>query len=154
MVLTDGALQLLRMVHVLAAILFIGNVIVTGVWSALLFRARREVDFRHVARGIVITDWVFTFGGAALLVASGVALSLGRGHPMWATPWIRSAIIGLGVSTAIWLVVLVPAQRRLCQLGPADDADLVRTYHRWNVAGWLAVVPLLWSLWNMINKPM
>ena len=153
MVLPDGALPLLRMLHVLAAILFVGNVIVTGVWSAVLFRARQHVDFRHAARGIVVTDWVFTVGGAALLVASGVALSIGRGYPMWATPWIRNAMIGLGVSTALWLIVLVPAQRRLRQLGPADDADLVRTYHRWNAVGWLAVVPLLWSLWNMINKP-
>ncbi len=149
----DGTMQILRMVHVLAAILFVGNVIVTGVWSALLFQSRGTLDFRHAARAIVITDWAFTLGGAMLLVGSGVALSIGRGYPMWGTPWIRNAMIGLGLSTTIWLVVLVPAQRRMRRLGPDDDAQLVRTYQLWNVTGWLAAVPLLWSLWNMVNKP-
>jgi uncharacterized membrane protein len=153
MPLSETTLQMLRMVHVFAAILFVGNVIVTGVWSALLFGMRAQIDFRHAARGIVVTDWVFTAGGAALLVTSGVALAIGRGYPMWTTPWIRNAMIGLAVSTALWLVVLVPAQRRMRRLGPADDAELARTYHRWNVTGWLAVVPVLWSLWNMVNKP-
>jgi len=62
-------------------------------------------------------------------------------------------MIGLGISTALWLVVLVPAQGRMRQLGPSDDAELARTYRRWNVIGWLAVLPLLWSLWHMVNKP-
>jgi len=153
MQLSEAALRWLRVLHVLAAILFLGNVVVTGVWGALLFRARHELDFRHAARAIVVTDWIFTFGGAFLLVGSGVALSLGRGYPLWATPWIRNAIIGLGISTALWLVVLVPAQRRMRQLGPSQDAELARTYHRWNIIGWLAVLPLLWSLWHMVNKP-
>lgn len=150
---SDTTLQVLRLVHVLAAVLFLGNVIVTGVWSALLFSARHTLDFRHAARGIVITDWVFTVGGAMVLVGSGVTLAIGRGYPMWATPWIRNAMLGLALSTAIWLVVLVPAQRRMRQLGTGDDAELVRTYQRWNVSGWVAVVPLLWSLWQMVNKP-
>jgi uncharacterized membrane protein len=154
MQLSDTSINWLRIIHVLAAMLFIGNVVVTGVWSALLFAARRELDFRHAARAIVVTDWIFTFGGAFLLVVSGVALSLGRGLPLWDTPWIRNAMIGLAISTALWLVVLVPAQRQMRQLGPSDDVELARTYHRWNVTGWLAVVPLLWSLWNMVNKPL
>lgn len=153
MLLSDTATSWLRFIHVLAAVVFIGNVVVTGVWSALLFAARREIDFRHAARAIVVTDWIFTFGGAFLLVVSGVALSLGRGLPLWDTPWIRNALIGLGISTMLWLTVLVPAQRRMRQLGPSDDAELAHTYHRWNVIGWLAVAPLLWSLWNMVTKP-
>jgi len=153
MLLSETSISWLRMIHILAAVLFIGNVVVTGVWSALLFAARRELDFQHAARAIVVTDWIFTFGGAFLLVISGVTLSLGRGLPLWGTAWIRNAMIGLGISTLLWLVVLVPAQRRMRLLGPSDEAELRRTYHRWNVTGWVAVAPLLWSLWNMVNKP-
>lgn len=151
--LSDDALRALKVLHVLAAILFTGNVIVTGVWSAILFRARARVDFRIAARAIVITDWVFTLGGAVLLVTSGVVIALGRGYPIWGTPWIRNAVLGLSLSTAVWLVVLVPAQRRLLRIGPGQDDVLRRTYSRWNVAGWLAAVPLLWALWNMVYKP-
>ncbi len=153
MTISAAALAALKWLHVLAAILFVGNVIVTGVWSAVMFRQRVGSDFRAAARAIVLTDWIFTLGGAALLVASGVMLAAGRGYPLWDTRWIRDAMIGLGLSTALWLLVLVPAQRRMLQLGPHSDLELRRVYGRWNVVGWLATVPLLWSLWSMVNKP-
>ncbi len=153
MTISPSALDALKWLHVLAAILFVGNVIVTGVWSAIMFRQRQRADFRIAARAIVVTDWIFTFGGAALLVVSGILLATGRGYPVWATRWIRDAMIGLGLSTALWVFVLVPAQRRMLRLGPDSDVELRRVYGRWNAAGWLATVPLLWSLWNMVNKP-
>ncbi len=151
--LSDTVLRALRTVHVLSAILFVGNVIVTGVWSALLFQQRKALDFRFAARAIVVTDWVFTVGGAALLVVSGVTIAIGRGIPMWETRWIRWAILGLLVSTTIWVLVLIPAQRRMLRLDADQDDELRRVYQRWNVVGWIAAVPLLWSLWCMTYKP-
>ncbi len=153
MTISASALGVLKWLHVLAAIVFVGNVIVTGVWSAIMFRQRERSDFRIAARAIVVTDWIFTFGGAALLVVSGILLAIGRGYPVWETRWIRDAMIGLGLATALWLLVLVPAQGRMLQLGPDSDLELRQVYRRWNAAGWLATVPLIWSLWNMVNKP-
>lgn len=153
MTLSEPVLRALRTVHVLAAILFVGNVIVTGVWSAVLFQDRRVPDFRVAARAIVITDWVFTLGGSVLLVATGVTLAVGRGYPVWGTRWIREAMIGLLLSTTIWLVVLVPAQRTMLRLGAEHSDALRRVYQRWNMAGWIAAIPLLWSVWCMTYKP-
>ena len=153
MILGETALRALRTVHVLAAILFLGNVIVTGVWSALFFRRRAEVEFRHAARAIVITDWLFTVGGAILLVATGVTIAIGRGYPILGTRWIRDAVIGLAISTCIWVIVLLPAQRALVRGEARDDATLSRLYNRWNGAGAIAVLPLLYSLWCMTYKP-
>ena len=151
--LSDAVLRLLRTAHVLSAMLFVGNVIVTGVWSALLFQQRQSFDFRIAARAIVVTDWVFTLGGAMLMVATGVTLAVGRGYPMWETAWIRGAVLGLLASTTIWVLVLIPAQRRMLRLDAEQDDELQRVFRRWNVAGWIAVVPLMWSLWCMTDKP-
>ena len=151
--LSEPLLRGLKVAHVLAAILFTGNVIVTGVWAAILFPRRGQFDFRLAARAIVITDWVFTLGGAIALVTTGVLLAIGRGFPIWGTFWIRQAVIGLALSTTIWLVVLVPAQRQMVRLSPAEDAALVRVYRRWNATGWLAAIPLLWALYCMTWKP-
>lgn len=153
MILTESTLRLLKVLHVLGAILFLGNVIVTGVWSAILFRHRGTVDFRIAARAIVLTDWVFTLGGAVLLVTAGVTLAIGRGLPMWETRWIRDAVIGLAIATAVWLIVLVPAQRRMLSLEPGSEVEVRPVYRRWTIAGWLAVLPLLWALWAMVFKP-
>lgn len=142
----------LKTAHVLGAILFVGNVIVTGVWSAIFFRARHSHDFQRAARAIVITDWCFTVGGGALLSMSGVALAMFRGLPLWETAWIRQALLALVLSTVMWLVVLVPAQRVMVRAG-ISDAELVRAYTRWNVVGWAATVPLVYAVWCMVAKP-
>lgn len=152
--LAESVLTLLKTLHVLGAVLFLGNVIVTGVWAAVMFRERQRTDFRIAARAIVLTDWIFTLGGAAVLVATGVTLAVSRGYPLFETRWIRDAVIGLSVSTVLWLAVLVPAQREMRRLGPDSDARLRVVYRRWNVTGWVAVAPLLWALWCMVAKPM
>lgn len=150
---TPTLLSALKTLHVLAAVVFVGNVVVTGVWTAVYFRARAALDFRVAARAIVLTDWIFTFGGGAVLVLSGVGLALGRGFPLWDTPWIRQAIVALGVSTAAWLIVLVPAQRVMLRATPDNPAVLTHAYHRWNITGWAATVPLVYAVWCMVAKP-
>ncbi len=148
-------LSSLKALHVLAAILFVGNVIVTGIWTAIFFRARHTHDFRLAARAIVLTDWIFTVGGGALLTITGISLALGRGYPLWGTAWIRQAIVALTISTVMWLVLLVPAQRIMLRATSNDDerAQLVRAYSRWNAAGWTATAPLLYAVWCMVTKP-
>jgi len=155
---TPLELSTLKALHVVAAIGFVGNVVVTGVWAAVAFRARASSDFRVAARAIVITDWIFTFGGGALLTSSGIALAMARGFPLWDTPWIRQAVIALGLSTVLWLVVLVPAQRVMVRAASAgattEQPDtLTRAFHRWNITGWLATVPLVYAVWCMVAKP-
>jgi uncharacterized membrane protein len=148
-------LSSLKALHVLGAILFVGNVIVTGIWTAIFIRARHTHDFRVAARAIVFTDWLFTVGGGALLTTTGVSLAIGRGYPVWGTPWIRQALVALTISTVMWLVLLVPAQRLMLRevSNEAEEARLVRAYTRWNVAGWTATVPLLYAVWCMVAKP-
>lgn len=145
---------LLKTAHVLGAILFVGNVVITGIWSAIFWRARHTHDFQRAAHAIVITDWWFTVGGGALLTTSGVTLALMRGLPLWDTRWIRLAILALALSTLLWLVLLVPAQRTMVRhTGGPDDETLVRAYGRWNMYGWLATVPLVFAVWCMVAKP-
>ena len=143
----------LKTTHVLSAVLFVGNVVVTGVWSALFFRLRETHDFRAAARAIVVTDWVFTFGGGTLLTASGIALAMSRGLPIWGTPWIRQALLALVVATVLWLGLLVPAQRTMLRATPAIEAEWTRAFRRWTVVGWIATVPLLYAIWCMVAKP-
>jgi uncharacterized membrane protein len=139
--------QALRAMHVLGAILLVGNVIVTGVWAALGMRADAGVPFRVVARGVIVTDWCFTVPGGACLTASGVAMAHLAGLSLWETGWVRLGLLSLGVSTALWLAVLVPLQRRWVRA--SDRAEAVRLYRWWSVVGWSATAPLLVGLWVM-----
>lgn len=144
------ALSVLRFVHVLGAVLLLGNVIVSGIWATLGMRRDAGVPPQAVARGVIITDWCFTLPGGALLTASGVAMAWLSGLPLWRTPFVRWGLIGLGTSTALWLFVLVPLQRQWVR---AESAETARTvYRRWSVVGWMATVPLVAALWAMATR--
>ncbi|MCU0623953.1 MAG: DUF2269 domain-containing protein [Gemmatimonadaceae bacterium] len=138
-----------KFLHVLAAVLMLGNVIVTGLWAELLWRWEGPTRFRSAARGIWWTDVAFTLGGGALLTVTGTVRAVQLGLPFWSTPWLRVGLLGLGLSTAIWLVVLLPAQRRMLV---AEGAALRAALWQWRLWGWLAVVPLVWALWAMTTR--
>jgi uncharacterized membrane protein len=142
----------LRVLHVAGAVLLVGNVTVTGFWATFLYRQRRVVPFRPVARAILWTDLVFTFGGGVLLVVTGILLVRARGYPWLETPWLRQGISMLALSTLSWLVILLPDQMRLERMDPTDDVSLRRVFTRWAVVGWAATVLLFVGLWAMVSK--
>ena len=57
-----------KVVHILGVVLFLGNIIVTGVWKVL---ADRTLDPRTIAYAqnlVTLTDWIFTAGGVVLIL--------------------------------------------------------------------------------------
>jgi len=143
-------IALLRVLHVAGAVLLLGNVTVTGVWAAYLYRARDRVPFQAVARAILWTDLIFTIGGGTLLTVSGILLVVRRGYPVAATPWLLRGILALGAATALWLIVLLPAQLRMERAGSGDA--LAPAFRRWSVVGWAATALLYYGLWAMAGR--
>jgi uncharacterized membrane protein len=150
---------LLKALHVLGVVLMLGNVIVTGFWN---FKAVRTRDARVIAfaqREVIAADYGLTFGGGALLSVSGFLLAQAYGLNPWTTPWIVGGFGLLGLSTLLWLIVLVPCQSRMARLSHAarDDAPLPPAFYRafwcWNVVGWFATLLLVAALALMVLKP-
>jgi uncharacterized membrane protein len=144
-------IAILRVLHVAGAVLLLGNVTVTGVWAAYLYRARNRVPFQPVARAILWTDLIFTVGGGTLLTVSGILLALRRGYAVAGTPWLLRGIAALGTATVLWLVVLLPEQLRM-ERAVDDDAALRRAFRRWSVVGWAATAVLYYGLWAMAGR--
>jgi uncharacterized membrane protein len=145
-------IALLRVLHVAGAVLLLGNVTVTGVWAAYLYRARDRIPFRPVARAILWSDLIFTVGGGTLLTVSGILLVLRRGYPVAGTPWLAKGIGALVAATLLWLVFLLPDQLRMERADPADDETLRRAFRRWSVVGWAATAALFYGLWAMAGR--
>lgn len=145
-------LALLRVLHLTGAVLLLGNVTITGFWATYLYRSRARVPFRPVARAIMWTDLVFTVTGGIALTVSGILLAMRQGYRVMETPWLLKGIVALGVSTLLWLVVLLPDQIRLERLPPGDDRALRRIFVRWSLVGWTATLVLFYGLWTMVAK--
>ena len=147
----------LKFLHITAACLFVGNNLVTPFWK---FRAERTRDPRVIAyaqRLVTLTDFVFTGSSLALLLATGHVMAATL-PGLWQQAWFVRAYACFGLSGLIWLAVLLPVQIKQARLarqfaqGGDIPADYWRLARRWMVAGSLASLLPLASLFFMVVK--
>ncbi|HQW65887.1 MAG TPA: DUF2269 family protein [Gemmatimonadales bacterium] len=144
-----------KALHVIGAVLMVGNVTVTGVWTILLWRDRADRTARHIARGILWTDLIFTFFGGAMMTIAGIMM-VRQSYPAGAwkqVPWLMEGIRQLAISSGIWLLFLLPDQIRLERCPDDDLARFRKFFLRWSIVGWIATVFLYRGLWVMTTKP-
>ena len=142
----------LKSLHIVAAVLMVGNVTVTGVWATFYFRWRKDADFRLAARAILWTDLIFTFLGGAALTITGILMARQAGMPILETPWIRRSALLLAISTLLWLTILLPDQWRMERLDPSRGEFLKAVFTRWSVVGWGSTILLFVAMWSMVLK--
>lgn len=142
-----------KFVHVLGAMLLIGNVVTTGLWSHWAMARRDQAVAAFAAGAILAADLWLTLGGGAMLTIGAIAMVRDRQLPWWELGWIRTAALALGVSTGAWLAVLLPCQLRMRTLAASGDVSaLRRVFMLWSVVGWAATAALLVGLWAMVVR--
>jgi len=148
-----------KMLHVLGAVLFVGNLAVTALWKSL---ADRSGDGRVVAfaqRMVTLTDFAFTGPGAGLVLATGLVMAPTFDERFWTVSWIGWGLALFGLSGLIWLMVLIPLQVRQAQLARefASGGEIPERYRRlsrlWMVWGCVATLLPLCNLYLMVLRP-
>jgi uncharacterized membrane protein len=143
--------------HVFGAILFMGNIVVSAAWMSLARRSRTAEALRLGARGVMLTDAIFTVPGALLVLVNGciIATPYFQARAMW-------VFVALGlflVSAVVWLALLIPLQRRFYALMagvpagglvPPEAGVLLGRWFRW---GGIATLLPLAALVLMVFKP-
>jgi len=142
-----------KAIHILGAVLMVGNVTVTGAWTVLLWRRRTERTTVEIARGILWTDLLFTLPGGVLMTIGGIQMIRIAGLPWTELAWLRQGIGLLAASSGIWLVLLLPDQLRMERCAASDPERFGRLFRRWMILGWLATLLLYAGLWIMVRKP-
>ena len=98
---------LFKIIHVFGVVLFLGNIIVTGVWKVL---ADRQGDPKTVAfsqRLVTLTDWFFTFPGVLLILLTGLHMAMTWGG-IFSQFWIITGLSLFTASGIIWVLILIP----------------------------------------------
>ena len=146
-------------VHVLGAVMLVGNALVMAVWLTLVGFAGSDQAKRQAARSVNLGDAWFTVPGVVLLVLNGLAMVAARYGGVMAlasTGWITIGLILLGVSGLIWALRLLPAQLALYRLaqasGPLDAAVFRAILNRWFVWGVIATALPLLAVFVMTTK--
>ncbi len=139
----DNTYLTLKSLHILGVVLFLGNIIVTAVWKGMADRNGRPEVVGFAQRLVTLTDWIFTFGGAALILLAGTAMANHAGMSISGTPWIWHGYVIFLISGAIWVVILIPIQIAQARLAHDFEAggDIPERYWRLN---------RIWFFWGII----
>ncbi len=146
-----------KTIHVLAAIVFVGNIVVTGVWKGLADRTRSREVITFAQRLVTITDYLFTGGGAVVVLMTGLLMMRSYERTVLEIPWLFWGIALFAVSGTIWLAALVPIQRKQTRLLRESGEEIPDAYWRlaraWTLWGTIATVLPLISVYVMVFKP-
>lgn len=150
----------MKTLHVLAVVLFLGNIITGLFWKAHGDRTADPRIIAHTLEGIIRSDRWFTIPGVVLIVGFGVAAAIIGRLPILGTGWIWQSIALFTVSGLAFMLQVAPLQRRLRELasvglggGAWDQVAYHRLSRRWEFWGLVAVLTPLAALVLMVFKP-
>ena len=73
---TGGILfQFILAIHILAAVIFLGNLITTAFWKVRADRSGNLENMAMTSRSVLLADYVFTGPGIATLLVTGILLA-------------------------------------------------------------------------------
>lgn len=151
---------ILKTVHILSVVLFLGNIVTGLFWKAHADGTRDPKLQAHALAGVIRSDAWFTVPSVLVILASGIALAMQAGYPIFGTFWIGASLIAFAISGILFGAILAPLQRRLLNAAQAATADAEwpsPAYRRmslvWEVVGAVAILLPLGALALMVFKP-
>lgn len=151
--------ETLKAIHVLGVVLFLGNIVITGVWKYFADRTGSPETIAFSQRLVTLTDWVFTLGGVLLVAAGGYGMVYVGGLDIAGTKWLRWGQTFFIASGLIWVMILVPLQIQLARLARTfqTGAEIPPLYWRlnwhWFLWGWIATFLPAMNVLLMTLKP-
>ncbi len=148
--------------HIAGAVVFLGNIIVTGAWMLMAERTRSISVIHFSAKAVIRADLLFTLPGVLLILMNGFVMvfsAWGGWSAFHEITWIAAALGLFTLSGIIWVGMLIPVQHRMVVLSDPSaypDALPKRFYsslRSWYIWGGIAIVLPLISLYLMVNKP-
>lgn len=150
--------DILRWAHVLGATVLIGTGAGIAFFMVMAQRAKDPAIIAHVAKTVVIADWLFTASAVVLQPITGIWLALIIGWPL-TEPWLLISICLYLVIGAFWLPVVWIQHKlwKLAETAARAQTDLPPLYHKlyriWFVCGFPAFLAVLSILWLMLMRP-
>jgi uncharacterized membrane protein len=150
----------LKVLHVTAVVLFLGNIATGLYWHAHAARTRDPKLLAHTVGGVIRSDRYFTMPGVIVIIASGVAAAMFGHLPILRTSWILWGLILFGISGLIFMLRVAPMQRQLHAMAEAGSSSGTFDYPayralaaRWEVWGGIALATPFAALMLMVLKP-
>ena len=151
--------EALKLLHVLAVVLFLGNITIGVFWKMHGDRTRDPCIIAHTMSGIIGSDRAFTVPGVILILIGGVGAAIVGKLPILHTPWIAWSIGLFTISGIAFMARLVPVQRELLAVaragadGTMDWARYGKLSAEWKLWGMVALLAPVLAAVLMVLKP-
>lgn len=149
-----------KLVHIVAVILFLGNIITGLFWK---HQADRTNDPRIIANtlsGLIRSDRWFTIPGTVVIVAAGLGTAIVGQIPLLRTGWIFWSIVLFTISGLAFSFRVAPLQVKLAELAQAgvesgqfDQARYQVWSRQWEFWGLVALLTPAIAVGLMVLKP-
>ena len=150
----------LKLLHVFAVVMFLGNIIVGIFWKVLADLSRDPAIIAHTLRTIIRLDRWITMPSVIVIAVAGVGAALAGHLPMLHTLWLFGGIVLFvvaGVTFGVWVGPLQARLRTLAEAGAAggtmDWEGYRRLSARWTFWGMVATLAPLTAMALMVLKP-
>lgn len=149
----------LKVIHLLAVVIFVGNIATGFFWHAHAWRTRDPKLIAHTIQGLIRSNRVLTAPSAGVLVIAGVVTAMVGSIPM-RTGWIVWTIVAFLVAGALFSTRVGPLQKQLYEIanaasqgGTLDERRYTDIAAKWRAWGAVAVLALAIGIALMVLKP-
>jgi uncharacterized membrane protein len=150
---------LLKSLHIISVLLFLGNIITGVFWKAHGDRTATLPARAQALDGIIRSDRLFTLPGVVLIIVTGVLLAMTLHLPILGTKWIAWALVLFGVSGVAFSVFVGPLQKKMLKnvqdgmAGTWNQPEYQALSNAWTRWGAIATAAPLVALFLMVMKP-
>jgi uncharacterized membrane protein len=149
----------LKSLHVLSVVLFLGNIITGVFWKFHGDRAGTASARAQAIDGVIRSDRWFTIPGVFAIIVTGVWMALAANIPLLGTTWVLWSIILFGISGVCFGAFVAPLQKKLlanaraAEAGNPDDAEYRKLSRAWEFWGAVATLTPVGAVALMVLKP-
>lgn len=148
-----------KLVHLLAVLLFLGNIITGLFWMRQAFKTRNLLIITHTIQVVIRSDRLFTIPGVILITIGGLMSAIHGQIPILGTGWIFWSIVLFTISGIAFMWKVAPLQKKMYRLSigstSLDDGtwmQIHRAHKSWEVWGLIALLTPLLAFCMMVLK--
>lgn len=151
---------LMKLLHIIAVIMFMGNITIGLFWMRQAHRTDDPKLIAFTMRGIINSDKWFTIPGVIIITAFGFAAALHASIPILRTGWIFWPIVFFTLSGIIFSVKLAPLQKQIHSIaaratqGTFDKVMYQQKLRQWESWGlWASLLPFAALVMMVLKIP-
>ena len=149
---------LLKLVHIVAVIIFLGNIITGLFWMKQADKTKDLNIISFTIKGIRDSDRLFTIPGVIIILIGGFGAALHNSIPLLKTGWIFWPIVLFSISGIAFGWKLAPLQKEIYKLTATAENESFdwgvykRKLHEWEQWGLVAMLTPAIAVAMMVLK--